>query len=197
MLRNLDLTCGALFSQRVLLALVHAGMRRDDAYRIVQDAPNEHGTPGRRYATCSSNRTTGSTSTRSSTWGIRPARSRDRRPLVVPAWRAPTLSPQRTRLVHAAVGGRLEPRVLPPCNRALVVGDDSEVDEAARLENLAKVHLVVRPLMCLTASPGISKQQILDRSTDRRLQHRSSCLAHDRGRKKRYEHLVVVHPLLA
>ena len=33
---NLDLTYGALFSQRVLLALVQAGMTRDDAYRIVQ-----------------------------------------------------------------------------------------------------------------------------------------------------------------
>src|SRR5207248_2625087 len=36
MRRNLDLTCGALFSQRVLLALVAGGMQRDDAYRIVQ-----------------------------------------------------------------------------------------------------------------------------------------------------------------
>ncbi len=34
--RNLELTCGALFSQRVLLALVAGGMVRDDAYRIVQ-----------------------------------------------------------------------------------------------------------------------------------------------------------------
>jgi adenylosuccinate lyase len=33
---NLDLTCGALFSQRVLLALVARGMSRDDAYRVVQ-----------------------------------------------------------------------------------------------------------------------------------------------------------------
>jgi adenylosuccinate lyase len=33
---NLELTCGALFSQRVLLALVDSGMQRDDAYRIVQ-----------------------------------------------------------------------------------------------------------------------------------------------------------------
>jgi adenylosuccinate lyase len=38
MRENLDLTHGALFSQRVLLALVAAGMSRDDAYRIVQDA---------------------------------------------------------------------------------------------------------------------------------------------------------------
>ena len=33
---NLELTCGALFSQRVLLALVERGMARDDAYRLVQ-----------------------------------------------------------------------------------------------------------------------------------------------------------------
>jgi adenylosuccinate lyase len=33
---NLEITCGALFSQRVLLALVESGMGRDDAYRIVQ-----------------------------------------------------------------------------------------------------------------------------------------------------------------
>jgi adenylosuccinate lyase len=34
---NLDLTHGALFSQRVLLALVQQGLARDDAYRIVQE----------------------------------------------------------------------------------------------------------------------------------------------------------------
>ena len=34
---NLELTHGALFSQRVLLALVEAGMTRDDAYRLVQE----------------------------------------------------------------------------------------------------------------------------------------------------------------
>ena len=34
---NLELTHGALFSQRVLLALVAQGMGRDDAYRIVQE----------------------------------------------------------------------------------------------------------------------------------------------------------------
>jgi adenylosuccinate lyase len=37
MLANLDLTHGALFSQRALLALVSCGMQRDDAYRIVQE----------------------------------------------------------------------------------------------------------------------------------------------------------------
>jgi adenylosuccinate lyase len=34
---NLELTHGALFSQRVLLALVESGMERDEAYRIVQE----------------------------------------------------------------------------------------------------------------------------------------------------------------
>jgi adenylosuccinate lyase len=34
---NLELTCGALFSQRVLLALVDTGLSRDDAYRITQE----------------------------------------------------------------------------------------------------------------------------------------------------------------
>jgi adenylosuccinate lyase len=37
MRENLELTHGALFSQRVLLALVQAGMVRDEAYRIVQE----------------------------------------------------------------------------------------------------------------------------------------------------------------
>jgi adenylosuccinate lyase len=36
MLRNLELTHGALFSQSVLTALVESGLSRDDAYRIVQ-----------------------------------------------------------------------------------------------------------------------------------------------------------------
>jgi adenylosuccinate lyase len=36
MRENLDLTHGAIFSQRVLGALVEAGLSRDDAYRIVQ-----------------------------------------------------------------------------------------------------------------------------------------------------------------
>jgi adenylosuccinate lyase len=36
MRENLEITYGALFSQRVLLALVESGLNRDDAYRIVQ-----------------------------------------------------------------------------------------------------------------------------------------------------------------
>jgi adenylosuccinate lyase len=35
---NLNLTHGALYSQRALLALVETGRSRDDAYRIVQEA---------------------------------------------------------------------------------------------------------------------------------------------------------------
>jgi adenylosuccinate lyase len=42
MRENLDLTSGALFSQRLLLALIEqAGMIRDDAYRIVQRAAQQ------------------------------------------------------------------------------------------------------------------------------------------------------------
>jgi adenylosuccinate lyase len=45
---NLELTHGALFSQRVLLALVEAGSSRDDAYRVVQELAQrawDRGTP--------------------------------------------------------------------------------------------------------------------------------------------------------
>jgi len=41
MRENLELTHGALFSQRVLLALVESGMIRDDAYRVVQRLAQE------------------------------------------------------------------------------------------------------------------------------------------------------------
>ncbi len=34
---NIEQTGGLIFSQKVLLALVNAGMKRDDAYRVVQD----------------------------------------------------------------------------------------------------------------------------------------------------------------
>jgi adenylosuccinate lyase len=47
---NLDQTGGALFSQRVLTALVEAGMSRDEAYRVVQRAAQrtlDTGTPFR------------------------------------------------------------------------------------------------------------------------------------------------------
>jgi adenylosuccinate lyase len=38
---NIELTHGALFSQRVLLALVRGGLPRDDAYRIVQESAQQ------------------------------------------------------------------------------------------------------------------------------------------------------------
>jgi adenylosuccinate lyase len=38
MLENLDRSYGLVFSQPVLLALIDAGLARDDAYRIVQEA---------------------------------------------------------------------------------------------------------------------------------------------------------------
>ncbi|MEO8092286.1 MAG: adenylosuccinate lyase [bacterium] len=47
---NLELTHGALFSQRALTALVEAGMARDDAYRLVQESARmawDTGTPFR------------------------------------------------------------------------------------------------------------------------------------------------------
>jgi adenylosuccinate lyase len=43
---NLDLTHGALFSQRVLLALVESGLERDAAYRIAQEASQRAFTSG-------------------------------------------------------------------------------------------------------------------------------------------------------
>jgi adenylosuccinate lyase len=48
MRENLDATHGALFSQRVLLALVEGGMQREEAYRIVQSLAQrawDEGTP--------------------------------------------------------------------------------------------------------------------------------------------------------
>ncbi len=38
MRENLELTHGALFSQRALTALVESGMTRDEAYRLVQES---------------------------------------------------------------------------------------------------------------------------------------------------------------
>jgi adenylosuccinate lyase len=38
MRENLELTHGAIFSQRALTALIESGMTRDDAYRVVQEA---------------------------------------------------------------------------------------------------------------------------------------------------------------
>jgi adenylosuccinate lyase len=41
MLKNLDRTRGLIFSQSVLLALTRKGMKREDAYRVVQSAAME------------------------------------------------------------------------------------------------------------------------------------------------------------
>src|SRR5688572_12816877 len=41
MQKNLELTHGALFSQRALTALIESGMTRDDAYRLVQRAAQQ------------------------------------------------------------------------------------------------------------------------------------------------------------
>ena len=41
MRENVELTYGALYSQRVLLALVESGMSRDEAYRVVQEAAQQ------------------------------------------------------------------------------------------------------------------------------------------------------------
>jgi adenylosuccinate lyase len=41
MQRNLELTHGALFSQRALTALVESGMTRDEAYRVIQKSAQE------------------------------------------------------------------------------------------------------------------------------------------------------------
>ena len=48
MAKNLDLTCGALFSKRALLAIIDTGLQRDEAYRIVQETAQQawdSGTP--------------------------------------------------------------------------------------------------------------------------------------------------------
>ena len=50
MRENLEITHGAIFSQRALTALVESGMSRDDAYRLVQEAAQgawDTGTPFR------------------------------------------------------------------------------------------------------------------------------------------------------
>jgi adenylosuccinate lyase len=49
MIKNLDRTHGLIFSQSVLLALTKKGMRREDAYRIVQGAAMEVWQSGRNF----------------------------------------------------------------------------------------------------------------------------------------------------
>jgi hypothetical protein len=67
MLHNLDLTCGALFSQRALLALIDTGLQRDE---VLPDHPGQRdaaGTATRRCASCSRSGISVSTSMRCST----------------------------------------------------------------------------------------------------------------------------------
>ena len=47
---NLELTSGAIFSQRALTALIDGGMRRDDAYRLVQGTAQEAWDTGTPFA---------------------------------------------------------------------------------------------------------------------------------------------------
>ena len=68
MAANLEITSGALFSQRVLLALVEQGMQRDDAYRLVQRLAQQAWDTRRLCELCSSGSPAwSSTSTPSST----------------------------------------------------------------------------------------------------------------------------------
>ena len=66
---NLELTHGALFSQRVLLALVEAGSPRDEAYQVVKELAQRAWDRASRCASCSppTSVPAASTSTRSST----------------------------------------------------------------------------------------------------------------------------------
>ena len=50
MLRNMELSGGATFSQRLLLALVDSGMTREDAYRVVQRNGLESMSTGRPFS---------------------------------------------------------------------------------------------------------------------------------------------------
>jgi adenylosuccinate lyase len=49
MRENLQSTRGLVFSQPVLLALVQAGLSRDDAYRIVQSAASQASSGGKDF----------------------------------------------------------------------------------------------------------------------------------------------------
>jgi adenylosuccinate lyase len=49
MRRNLERTRGLIFSQSVLLALTNAGMKREEAYRIVQSSAMEVWKSGREF----------------------------------------------------------------------------------------------------------------------------------------------------
>ena len=69
MRENLELTHGALFSQRALTALVDSGMTRDDAYRIVQEAAQAAWDTGTHFRELLAEKAPDSTWTRCSTTG--------------------------------------------------------------------------------------------------------------------------------
>jgi adenylosuccinate lyase len=56
---NLELTHGALFSQRALTALVESGMTRDDAYRVVQESAQRAWDSGTRFRELIAEKATG------------------------------------------------------------------------------------------------------------------------------------------
>ena len=72
---NLELTHGALFSQRGCSRSSSSGMTRDDAYRIVQEDAQRAWDTGTPFASCSPRATRASTSTRSSTPGLHALRA--------------------------------------------------------------------------------------------------------------------------
>ncbi len=67
MRENLELTHGALFSQRALTALVESGLTRDEAYRIVQENAQQAWDSGTHFRELLGAAAPGSTSTPSST----------------------------------------------------------------------------------------------------------------------------------
>ena len=99
---NLELTHGALFSQRALTALIESGMTRDDAYRLVQEAAQEAWDRGPRSATCSARR-----SPRAAT--APDAERRSWRPLTSTRSSTPSLPRARARGDRAARRGSAEP----------------------------------------------------------------------------------------
>ena len=101
---NLELTHGALFSQRALTALVESGMTRDDAYRLVQEAAQGAWDTGTPFRELLAERGAGARPRR----GARPGR-------------LPRHVPERDRAARPARGlisaARTRSRVVPPRGR--------------------------------------------------------------------------------
>ena len=119
---NLDLTHGALFSQRVLLALVEQGRSRDEAYRIVQEDAQRAWDSGVQLRDLLAARDSGSTSTRSSTSRTTRARRAHRR---APR-RHPGAAPAAARLT------RCKGRGAPGCDDSVPVESHAEPSSASR-----------------------------------------------------------------